>query len=412
MSKKKTPKRGQRKPAERSGNYLLLLGVVVSMSLFGLVMVLSASHATALADYKDSFYFLKRQTVWLTVGLIVMFFLAKADFRYLKRFAGLGVVGATALLALVLIPGLSITAGGASRWLSVGPLPFQPAEVAKFAIIMFMADILAKRREDIVDFKIMAVPVLPWFLAMAGLIMLQPDLGTTIILAGIVFIMLLVAGARLTHLFALAATGLSSIIFLIFVEGYRKARLLAFLNPWKDPMNGGFQIVQSLIALGSGHWFGVGLGMSKQKFFYLPAAHTDFILAIIGEELGLIGTLAVVIAFGVLAFAGVRIALKATTYFDRLVASGVTAMIVVQAVLNMGAVTGVLPITGVPLPLISFGGSSLLFTMMGVGILLNIASHERKTSEGIIDARDYFRGRNRRTSVSRDRHGRRTGVSG
>ncbi|MFA5867533.1 MAG: putative lipid II flippase FtsW [Actinomycetota bacterium] len=408
MGKKKAA-RGRRSVV-KSNNYYILLGTVIGLSLFGLVMVLSASHATALADYKDSFYFLKYQAVWLTFGLIAMFFFSKLEFRSFKSFAGWGVAASTALLVLVLIPGIGIATGGASRWLDIGLISFQPSELVKFALILFAADFLARRREQLKEFDTM-LPLLVWLVAIAGLIMLQPDLGTTLIIAGIFFVLLLVAGARYLHLAALGAAGTAATIGLIWMAPYRKARLLVFLDPWKDPMNTGFQNVQSLIALGSGHLFGVGLGMSKQKFFYLPAAHTDFIFAIIGEELGLLGTMSVVIAFGLLAFAGIRIAAKATTYFDRYIATGITAMIIIQAVLNMGAVTGVLPITGVPLPLISSGGTSLLFTLTGVGILLNIASRERKANEGIIDASDYFRGRNRRTPVSRDRHGRRAGVS-
>jgi cell division protein FtsW len=410
MAKKKRQRREERTYGTRANNYYLLLGAVIGLSLFGLVMVLSASHATALADYNDSFYFFKRQIAWLTVGLIAMFFFSRVEFRSFRSFSGWGIAASAALLGLVLIPGIGITAGGASRWLDVGPLSFQPSELAKFALILFAADFLAKRREDLGEVENL-LPLLIWLGILAGLIMAQPDLGTTLILAGIGFIMLTIAGARWLHLAGLGLMGGLATIVLILIEPYRKARLLAFIDPLKDPMRTGYQNVQSLIALGSGRMFGVGLGMSKQKFFYLPAAHTDFIFAIIGEELGLIGTMVVLLGFAFLALIGIRIAAKATTHFDRFVAVGITSMIIVQAVLNMGAVTGVLPITGVPLPLISSGGSSLLFILMGIGVLLNIANHERKTNEGIIDASDYFRGRNRRTPVSRDRHGRRAGVS-
>lgn len=405
-------KRQRLTKGEKPGSYYLLLGVVFALSVFGLVMVLSASHTTGLADYNDSYYFFKRQLQWLVIGFGAMFIFASVEFRWLRRLVRLGLIISFALLILVLVPGLGITAGGASRWLTLGPLTFQPSELAKFAMIFFAADILAKRRENITDFKTIAVPVLPVFGVMAVVIMLQPDLGTTLILAGIVLVMLYVADARLTHVLGLAAAGLAAVWSLINIAGYRRARINAFINPWKDPQNTGFQYIQSQIALGSGHWFGVGLGMSKQKFFYLPASHTDFIFAIIGEELGLAGTLTVVAAFSLLVYACIRIAARATTQFDRLVATGITAMIIVQAVLNMGAVTGILPITGVPLPLISSGGTSLLFVLTGVGILLNIASHERKTTEGVIDARDYFRGGDRRASVSRSSRRRNARLSG
>ncbi len=408
MAKPAAKRPARRAPAETGGSYYLLLGVVVALSLFGVVMVFSASHATALADYGDSFYFIKKQLVWMIIGFVGMFILARTDWRFVRRYALILYVITAGLLAMVLVTGYGVAANGASRWIDLGPVRFQPSEIAKFALILFAATYLARKRENIGEWREMAMPVLPAFVVMATLIMLQPDLGTTLIAAGVIFIMLLVAGARWRHLLALGGTAVGAVAVLIATEGYRLTRFTSFLNPWKDPQNSGFQIIQSLIALGSGHWFGVGLGMSKQKFFYLPAAHTDFILAIIGEEFGLLGTIAVVIAFGALAYAGVKIALRATTHFDRLIATGITAMILVQAILNMGAVSGILPITGVPLPFVSYGGTSLSFTLAAIGVLLNIASRERKSNEGIIDASDYFRGRNRRTPVSRARSSRGT----
>ncbi len=408
MAKRAAKQPARRATAETGGSYYLLLGIVVALSLFGVVMVFSASHATALADYGDSFYFIKKQLVWMIFGFVGMFILARTDWRFVRRYAVILYVITAGLLAMVLVTGYGIAANGASRWIDLGPVRFQPSEIAKFALILFAATYLAKKRESIGEWREMAMPVLPAFGVMAILIMLQPDLGTTLIAAGVIFIMLLVAGARWRHLLALGGSAVAAVAVLIATEGYRLTRFTSFLNPWKDPQNSGFQIIQSLIALGSGHWVGVGLGMSKQKFFYLPAAHTDFILAIIGEEFGLLGTMAVVVAFGVLAYAGVKIALRATTHFDRLIATGITAMIMVQAILNMGAVSGILPITGVPLPFVSYGGTSLSFTLAAVGVLLNIASHERKSNEGIIDASDYFRGRNGRTPVPRARSGRGT----
>ena len=408
MAKAAAKRPARRTMAETGGSYYLLLGIVVALSLFGVVMVFSASHATALADYGDSFYFIKKQLVWMIIGFVGMFILARTDWRFVRRYAVILYVMATGLLAMVLVTGYGVAANGAARWIDLGPVRFQPSEVAKFALILFVATYLAKRRETIGEWRELALPVLPALFLMAALIMLQPDLGTTLIVGAVVYVMLIVAGARWRHLLVLGGSAIAAVALLIVTEGYRLTRFTSFLNPWKDPQNSGFQIIQSLIALGSGHWFGVGLGMSKQKFFYLPAAHTDFILAIIGEELGLLGTLAVVAAFGVLAYAGIKIALRATTHFDRLIATGITAMIMVQAVLNMGAVSGILPITGVPLPFVSYGGTSLSFTLAAVGVLLNIAAHERKSNEGIIDARGYFRGGNGRPSVSGSRSGRRT----
>lgn len=402
-------RRPEVKNSEKTVGYYILLTCVILLSMIGLVMVFSASHATALAEYHDSFYYLKRQMAWMIVGFTVMFILAKLDWRVLRRIS-IPLWGLTiAFLALVMMPGYGVAAGGASRWVSLGPIVFQPSELAKFALIILAADFYARKRQVMDDPREMFWPVVPMFLLAVLLVMLQPDLGTTLIILSILAVMLWVGGVRFRHLGAMALVGLPIVGLLIYLEPYRLTRFLAFLDPWKDPQGAGYQIIQSMIALGSGNIFGVGLGMSKQKFFYLPAAHTDFIFSIIGEEGGLLATLTIVVLFCFVAYACIRISIKATTYFDRLVAAGVTAMIIVQAVLNMGAVTGVLPITGVPLPLISSGGTSLFFTLTGVGILLNIAGRERNANEGIIDARDHFRGGNRRPPVSRARAGRNAG---
>lgn len=407
-----TARRPQPANSEKSAGYYILLTCVILLSMIGLVMVFSASHATALADYNDSFLYLKKQIAWMIAGFTAMFALAIIDWRFLRRLSVVLWAATVGFLGLVMVSGFGISAGGASRWVALGPLTFQPSELAKFALIILAADFLAKKRDVMDDWREMAWPVLPMFGVMAFLVMLQPDLGTTLIISSILLIMLWVGGIRLKHLAVMFGAFVPLVGILIYVESYRLTRFLAFLDPWSDPQNSGYQIIQSLYALGSGNIFGVGLGMSKAKFFYLPAAHTDFIFSIIGEEGGLLATLSIVILFCFVAYACVRISIKATTHFDRLVATGVTAMIIVQAVLNMGAVTGVLPITGVPLPLVSAGGTSLFFTLTGVGMLLNIAGRERKANEGIIDARDYFRGGNRRPPVSRARAGRKSSQSG
>lgn len=395
----------------RASSYYVLLAVTIVLTLFGIVMVFSASQVTALSEYHDSFYFLKRQVIWVVIGFCLLFLLANIDYRRL-RYLSLSFLGVSiALLVAALIPGVSTVAGGASRWLVFGPLGVQPSEVAKLAMVIFCADLLSRRKERLGNLFDLVMPIVPLVGLMALLIVLQPDLGTFVIIAATVFVLLFVAGAKLRHLLLLGLSGLSLVTLLIFSAPYRRARLLSFLNPWGDPMESGFHIIQSLIALGSGRVFGLGLGMSRQKFFYLPAAHTDFIFAIIGEELGLIGTLAVILSFLIITYIGIKIAFRSSSLFGRLMAAGITTLIATQAVINMGAVTGLLPITGVPLPLVSFGGSSLVFTLMGIGILLNISSGGRKKSQGVIDARDYFRRRDRRASIPGHRSRRRTKVS-
>ncbi len=411
MSGKGKQRSTTREKAEKPASFYVLIGVTVAMSLIGLVMVFSASQATGLAEYKDSFYYFKKQILWLTIGFVALIALAKTGHKWLRGLSWLSILIAIVLLIAVLIPGIGIVAGGARRWIMIGPFNVQPSEIAKLAMVLFCADILSRRQEKIEDPKFLLIPILPLLGLIGLLVLMQPDLGTTMIIGVTVFVILFIAGARWTHLINLIAAAALAVTVVIMRSPYMLDRLISFMNPEKDPTRTGFQIIQSKIALGSGHIFGVGLGLSKQKFFYLPAAHTDFILAIIGEEFGLIGTLFVLSLFVLLGFIGIRIALKAPTYYGRILAAGVTSLIVLQAIINMGAVTGVLPITGVPLPFISFGGTSLLFTLMGVGMLLNIASQEGKIKEGVIDARRYFRRRDGRPSVSGYRPRKRAKVS-
>jgi cell division protein FtsW len=278
-----------------------------------------------------------------------------------------------ALLALVLHPTAGVSAYGSSRWLAFGPVTVQPSEIAKLALVVFTAVVLTKKWGRLDELGHVALPLLPVVVVVAGMIMLQPDLGTTLIVAGTVFLVLFVAGIRLRYLIATGIVGSAVGVALIFSADYRRVRFLAFLDPWADATNTGYQLVQSLIALGSGGWLGVGLGASRQKWAYVPNAHTDFIFSILGEELGLLGELAVLVAFGVLVFAGIRIATRARDVFGRLLAAGIVSWFGLQALINLGAVTGLLPITGVPLPFVSYGGSSLVVSMAAVGILWNIA---------------------------------------
>ncbi len=349
---------------------------VLALTSTGIVMVYSASSIASQTQFHDSAWFLKRQLMYAAVGLVAMSVAWRLHFEKLRRIT-LPLLALTCVtLALVLIPHVGRVAGGARRWLSLGgPLNFQPAELAKLALILYLANFLANRGERTREFGAGVVPPLLVLGALALPILKQPDLGSVLILAMITFVMLFVGGARIVHLMLIATAAIPAVLVVIARAGYRSQRLLAFLDPWRDPRGSGFHIIQSLLALGSGGVLGLGLGHSKQKFFYLPERHTDFIFAIIGEELGLVGTATVILLFVLLAIWGYRLASRAPDRYSALLVSGLTTMLVGQAVLNIGVVSGSLPITGVPLPFISFGGSSLVLSYIAVGILLNISQY-------------------------------------
>ncbi|MGH2653219.1 MAG: putative lipid II flippase FtsW [Actinomycetota bacterium] len=359
-----------------------LLLATVSLVVLGLVMVLSSSSVRAYEDYGTSFLFFGRQLAYAAVGTAAFLLTARMRYAAWQRLC-VPLLGITAaLLVIVLLPGVGTVAGGSARWLQVGPITIQPSELAKLAAIAFAAALLSKRWRRIADLRELLLPLAPVVGFIGGLILLQPDMGTAVILVGSVFILLFAAGARLKHL-AVGGAGLATVgVGLMYVEGYRWARVLSFVNPWNDPQGSGYQTIQSIIALASGGPLGVGLGASRQKWSYVPNAHTDFIFAIIGEELGLVGSLAVLALFAALLYAGVRIALRAPDAFGRFLAVGITGWFGVQAVVNLGAVTGLLPITGVPLPFVSFGGSSLVVSMAAVGILVSVARGARRARRG------------------------------
>jgi len=336
-------------------------------------MVLSASSVSAYAQYGDSFLFFQRQATYAVVGVLGLLLTSRMRYRAWQRLAVPLLAITILLLAFVLHPTAGVAAYGSSRWISVGPVTIQPSEIAKLALVVFAAMILTLKWGRLHDVAHLALPLAPVCLVVFGMVMLQPDLGTTVILAGTVFVLLFVAGVRLWYLLTTALVSSAVGIALVFSADYRRVRFLSFLNPWADATNSGYQLVQSLIALGSGGWMGVGLGASRQKWMYVPNAHTDFIFSIIGEELGLLGELAVLVAFGALICGGIRVAMKAPDVFGRLLAAGIVSWLGIQALVNLGAVTGLLPITGVPLPFLSYGGSSLVVSLAAVGILLNIA---------------------------------------
>jgi cell division protein FtsW len=364
--------------ATSSRDRLLLLASTAALVSLGLVMVLSASSVQAYENYGSSFLFFVRQAAYAVVGAGALWVASRMRYQAWKHLC-LPLLAVTAgLLVLVLIPGLGKVAGGSARWIELGPVTVQPSEPAKLAVIAFAAALLASRWRRLADPRQLALPLVPVVGFVSVLILMQPDMGTTIIVVSTVGLLLFAAGARIKHLLV-GAAGLATLgLGLIFVEGYRWARLLSFLHPFQDPQGTGYQNIQSVIGFGSGGLFGVGLGASRQKFGYLPNAHTDFIYSIIGEELGLFGALLVLVLFGLLVYAGVRIALHATDAFGRLLAAGITGWFAVQALTNLGAVTGLLPITGVPLPFVSFGGSALVVSLLAVGILLSISRSGRR----------------------------------
>ncbi len=354
---------------------LVLFGIVLALLGIGVVMIYSASAVKAMMIYGDSTYFLKRQLLWSAIGLGGLLVASRVDYRVWARYHLVVLAMGILLLLLVLVPGVGRQAYGARRWLGVGPLGFQPSEAMKPAFVVFLASHLAARREVMGRFWAGMGPALLVTGACAGLILLQPDLGTAVSLCITCAVLLFVAGARVSHLMMVAAGSAPLLYWAVVSEQYRLRRVLAFLDPWADPQGAGFHIIQSLYAIGSGGLFGVGLGASRQKFFYLPAEHTDFIFAILGEELGFVGGLLVLGLFLVLAWRGYRVAMAAPDLLGCLLAGGMTSMVVLQALINIGVVTGSLPVTGIPLPLVSFGGSSLVFSLGGLGILLSVSRY-------------------------------------
>lgn len=360
---------------KRTADYWLFLAVIALLAI-GVVMVYSSSAIVALEQYGDSAYFLKRQLLWAGLGLAALLITQRIHYTRYPALTPALLVAGVAALVLVLMPGIGRVAGGARRWISLGgPFAIQPVEAAKLALVFYLANFLTNRGAGVDELRRGILPPLVLTGLMFTLVLMQPELGSALVLGCVTAAMLFVGGARLRHLVGLALVSAPLVLVAIFGEAYRRRRILAFLDPWNDPQGVGFHIIQSLIALGSGGFLGVGLGQSRQKFFYLPERHTDFIFAILGEELGLLGTVAVVALFAVIAFRGWQIARNAPDRYSSLLASGITAMIVFQAIMNIGVTTGVLPVTGVPLPFLSFGGSSLVFTMCGVGILLNISQY-------------------------------------
>jgi cell division protein FtsW len=348
-----------------------LLFCVLGLMIFGWVMVYSSSALYAETHYHDQYYFLKRQVLWSLIGLAFFMVAANIPFKFWQK--NCHIIFLVTVVALVLVLGIGPKISGARRWIRIGGFNFQPSELAKLSIILLAADYLDRRQSRLKNFKKGLLPILSMVGLVLALILKEPDLGTPVLMGAVFLALLILGGARWKHLTLMAVSAVPLIALAIFQVRYRLARLLAYLNPWSDAQGAGYQLVQSLMAMGSGGLFGRGLGESKIKIAHLPDAHTDFIFSVLGEELGLLGTLSCVALFFFLCFRGLRIARKAPTCFSMLVAAGISLTIGLQAVINMGVACGMFPTKGMPLPFVSFGGSSLVVMMLSVGILANVS---------------------------------------
>lgn len=346
----------------------IIFFLAIGLTLFGILMVYNASVAVAFRNFDDKYFFARQQALWGTIGLVALFFASKFPYQKLRKIITPLMFLTLLSLILVLIPGVGTQALGARRWLVLAGLNFQPAELAKLVAIIFIAAYLTKKGRK----------VNLWLLMMflVGLILIEPDLGTAVILAGTSLSLYFVSGGSLITLFITGILGLVAGIGLILFSPYRRERLLTFLDLSRDPLGASYHVRQVLLALGSGGLFGLGIGASRQKYEYLPEAMTDSIFAIIGEELGFIGATLLIVAFLTLIFRGIEVARKAPDDFGQLLAAGITAWIAIQTLINLAAMVAIVPLTGVPLPFLSYGGSSLIITLTGVGILLNISKYQ------------------------------------
>ena len=355
----------------RSVRFLVLWSTAMLLGLLGMVMVISSSSVSDLRDYDDAWYHLRRQVVWVALGLAGLFTTLRFDYRRLRHLARPGLILAVVLLVLVLIPGVGTRVNGSARWLGVRDVTFQPSEFAKLAVIVFGANLLANRSSGTT--RLTLWPMLVVLIGVGGLIFLEPDLGTTVVLAAIVASLLFFAGLRLDALLVTGTVGLGLVAGMSMSASYRRDRLFSLFDPWNDPLNTGWQTIQAGVAISSGGLWGAGLGASRAKWGFLPFAQTDFIFAIVAEELGFLAAMAVILAYLVLGVMGLSTALRAPDRFGQLLAAGITSWILIQAFVNIGAVLGLLPITGVPLPFVSYGGSSTILSLTAFGTLLNIA---------------------------------------
>jgi cell division protein FtsW len=367
------PMAGQRTVKQRVAMDHTLLFVALTLALVGLVMVFSASAIVAGNRFHDPEFFLKRQVAWLGFGFLLMHVISRVDYSLWKKLSVPILLCMLVLLVMVLVPGIGVAAKGARRWLRVGPISIQPAEMVKLVTVMYLAAYLTKKADKVTLFRSGLLPPLVVIGVLCGLVLLEPDLGTVVVIGLVTVGMLFLAGARLSHLIGLGLCAIPAALVLVLGSSYRRQRLMTFLAPWKDASDAGFQITQSFLAFGSGGPFGVGLGEGKQKLFFLPEAHTDFVLALVGEELGLAGTASVIVLFAIFVWRGFLISARARMPFGKFLGLGITLLIGLQALVNAAVVTGLLPTKGLTLPFVSYGGSSLVVSFVGVGMLLSIS---------------------------------------
>ncbi|MBM4338619.1 MAG: putative lipid II flippase FtsW [Deltaproteobacteria bacterium] len=356
----------------------ILLIVALGLVGIGIVMVYSTSAILAGDRFGDPYYFLKRQAIYGGVGFLFMMAMMFVPYGLLKRFAYPLFIVSVLLLIAVLIPGIGHRAGGAMRWLKIGGFTFQPSEFAKLGLIIFLAYFLTKKEEKIRSFSFGFLPTVLLSGLVIALLLKEPDFGAALFLTLMVFILLFISGARVIYLAGAFLLSAPVVYLLLMNAEYRYKRLIGFIRPWEDPTGASFQIIQSFLSFGSGGLFGLGLGEGRQKLFFLPAPHTDFIFSIIGEELGLVGALGVVVLFFILAFRGIQIGISIPDKFGSYLALGITLMISLQTVINMGVVLGLLPTKGLTLPFVSYGGTSLIANFIGLGILLHLSTHAER----------------------------------
>src|SRR5699024_1469394 len=353
----------RKKGSYKFAPYYTLLFLIISLLFIGMVMVYSSSFIWSDYKYADKLFYVKRQLLFAGTGVVAMFITSIVPYATWKKYSKGILIGCFILLVIVLIPHVGLVRGGARSWIGVGAFSIQPSEFMKLGLIIFLAGFLEKNQQYISSFKKGFLPaVLLVFLAF-GLIMFQPDLGTGVVLVLTCFVMIYIAGAKLMHFIGLGLIGLGGFVYLILSAPYRISRISAFLNPWEDPLGDGFQIIQSLYAIGPGGLMGVGLGNSLQKYFYLPEPQTDFIFSILGEELGFIGATFVIGLFLLFFWRGIKVAIEAPDHFGRFLALGIVTMIIIQVAINISVVIGLIPVTGITLPFLSYGGSSLTLTL-------------------------------------------------
>ena len=350
---------------------------ILIISIFGVIMIYSASYIWAEYKYNDPFKYVKNQGLFLIIGIFMMLFISKIDYKKYYDKANILLLGCMLLLVLVLIPGVGTVRNGSRSWFGIGSFGIQPSEFTKLALIIFTSKYLTRNETLMKNFKKGILPILGLTLFIFGLIMLQPDFGTGSILVMSIMGLLYVGGVDFKFFLKIGILGVGGIVGLIVAAPYRLARILSYLNPWSDPLGSGFQIIQSLYAIGPGGLFGMGFLNSRQKHFYLPEPQTDFIFSIICEEFGFLGVIIISTLFLMIIYQGFKIAFNAHDLFGKYLAFGITFGLAFQCILNLSVVVGLIPVTGVTLPFVSYGGSSLLITMIGMGILLNISRYQK-----------------------------------